>query len=144
MNKFLKTVIVSATTGAAAAYFFTTKKGKEVAEKATDLYKDYKQDPESYHQLAKEKVNEYKEVAVDTFNDYKEKYENADFSKEDLLAAVKEKSGQVKDFATETLQSVKDVTEDTKEEVSAQVDDIVIDLVEDQPSSDTDKTQADA
>ncbi|MBM7643009.1 YtxH domain-containing protein [Streptococcus loxodontisalivarius] len=141
MNKFLKTLVVGASAGAATAYFFTSKKGKEVKVKATKLYNDYKQDPESYHQMAKDKVNEYKDVAVETFNDYKEKYETADIKKEDIIAVVKEKSEQVKDLATEKFQSVKESVDTQAEETNTQVDDIVIDLVEEVPVETAESTE---
>lgn len=55
MGKFLKTLVSSAAVGAAVGYFLTTKKGRELKEKAVDFANDYKENPEAYNQAAKER-----------------------------------------------------------------------------------------
>jgi len=140
MNKFVKNLIVGAASGAAAAYFLTTEKGKEFKQRAENAYKAYKENPDEYHQMAKEKANEYSTLAKDTFNDYKEKFESGELTKEDVLSAVKEKSDEVVDFASDLVSQVsskfsdvkdKVVDDEVKEEAPAN-DDIIIDYTADE------------
>lgn len=144
MSKLLKTAIIGAAAGAAAAYFFSTEKGKEVVQKTKDLYDDYKENPEEYHQYASDKANAYKDLAVQTFNDYKERFDSGELTKDDIVTAVKEKTDQAADYASSKLSEFKQGFEQGTfqsnanksasffpSESSAQVDDIVIDYQQD-------------
>ncbi|MEX2784317.1 YtxH domain-containing protein [Streptococcus sp. H49] len=151
MDKFLKTVIIGAASGAAAAYFLSTEKGKEFKAKLNKAYQAYKQEPEYYHQTAKEKAAEYSQLAVDTFNDYKEKWQTGELTKEDLFSAAKEKASQAAQFASEKVNEVKEkydnaeTTDSPSEDVTAEVDDIIIDYPEtddDTDFSDTEQNQS--
>ncbi|EFQ56500.1 YtxH domain-containing protein [Streptococcus downei] len=131
MGKFLKTLVSSAAVGAAVGYFLTTKKGKELKDKALDFANDYKENPEAYNQAAKEKASQYKDVAVNTFNDYKEKFETGELTKEDVLDVAKEKAVQATEFANDQVVAFRDKIAKAKAasatETRAEVDDIVID-----------------
>ena len=131
MGKFLKTLVSSAAVGAAVSYFLTTKKGRELKEKAVDFANDYKENPEAYNQAAKEKANQYKDLAVHTFNDYKEKFETGELTKEDVLDVAKEKATQASEFANDQVLAFRDkiakAKADSAAETKAEVDDIVID-----------------
>ena len=138
MNKFFKTIIVGAASGFAAAYFLSTEKGKEIKKRAEKAFEAYKENPEEYHQKAKEKTVEYTNLATDTFHDYKEKFESGELTKEDIFETVKEKTNQAVDFASdvvsevkskfsEVAEEVKDTAENVAEDVAAEVDDIIID-----------------
>ncbi len=131
MGKFLKTLVSSAAVGAAVGYFLTTKKGKELKDKALDFANDYKENPEAYNQAAKEKASQYKDVAVNTFNDYKEKFETGELTKEDVLDVAKEKAVQATEFANDQVVAFRDkiarAKADSATETRAEVDDIVID-----------------
>lgn len=131
MGKFLKTLVSSAAVGAAVGYFLTTKKGKELKDKALDFANDYKENPEAYNQAAKEKASQYKDVAVNTFNDYKEKFETGELTKEDVLDVAKEKAVQATEFANDKVVAFRDkiarAKADSATETRAEVDDIVID-----------------
>lgn len=134
MNKFLKTLIVGAASGAAAAYFLTTEKGKELQKKANKAYEAYKENPDDYHQKAKDKATEYTNFAVDTFNDYKHKFESGELTKDDVVNAVKEKGQAAAEYASEKVSEVaskvSEVVDDAQEKAEsstkATVDDIVI------------------
>ncbi|AND78993.1 YtxH domain-containing protein [Streptococcus pantholopis] len=147
MDKFLKTVIIGAASGAAAAYFLSTEKGKEFKAKLTKAYQAYKQEPEHYQQTAKEKAAEYSQLAVDTFNDYKEKWQTGELTKDDLLSAAKEKAGQAAQFANEKVNEVKkkyyadDPSDAAAEDVTAEVDDIIIDYPETDDEADFSDTE---
>lgn len=136
MSKLFKTLVISAASGSAAAYFLTTKKGKELRKNAEKFYGEYKENPEEYHQIAKDKASEYSNLAVDTFKDYKGKFESGELTTEDIVSAVKEKSGEVVDFANDFVNQAKSKfsDEDTaKKEDKApetKVEDIVIDYKE--------------
>ena len=131
MGKFLKTLVSSAAVGAAVGYFLSTKKGKELKDKALDFANDYKENPEAYNQAAKEKASQYKDVAVNTFNDYKEKFETGELTKEDVLDVAKEKAVQATEFANDQVVAFRDkiakAKADSATETRAEVDDIVID-----------------
>lgn len=131
MGKFLKTLVSSAAVGAAVGYFLTTKKGKELKDKALDFANDYKENPEAYNQAAKEKASQYKDVAVNTFNDYKEKFETGELTKEDVLDVAKDKAVQATEFANDQVVAFRDkiakAKADSATETRAEVDDIVID-----------------
>ena len=131
MGKFLKTLVSNAAVGAAVGYFLTTKKGKELKDKALDFANDYKENPEAYNQAAKEKASQYKDVAVNTFNDYKEKFETGELTKEDVLDVAKEKAVQATEFANDQVVAFRDkiarAKADSATETRAEVDDIVID-----------------
>lgn len=131
MGKFLKTVILGAASGAAAAYFLGTEKGKEVVAKAKDRFEDYKEHPDAYHDLAKEKVTEYTNLATDTFSEYKEKWQSGEFNAENLSQAFKETVEQVKEKVNDVSQTVKDkeseiIVDIPEEEVVKE--DIIIDM----------------
>lgn len=141
MSKFLKTLVVGAASGAAAAYFLTTEKGKVLKEKAQDLFKDYQENKDDYHQKASDKAAEYKDLAVQTFQDYKEKWETGEITTESVVEELKTKSNQAATFAKDSFthvkqkanqheSKVKDVT-DSIVESDVQVDDIVIDYPDD-------------
>ncbi len=131
MGKFLKTLVSSAAVGAAVGYFLSTKKGKELKDKALDFANDYKENPEAYNQAAKEKASQYKDVAVNTFNDYKEKFETGELTKEDVLDVAKGKAVQATEFANDQVVAFRDkiakAKADSATETRAEVDDIVID-----------------
>ena len=124
-------MVSSAAVGAAVGYFLTTKKGKELKDKALDFANDYKENPEAYNQAAKEKASQYKDVAVNTFNDYKEKFETGELTKEDVLDVAKEKAVQATEFANDQVVAFRDkiarAKADSATETRAEVDDIVID-----------------
>lgn len=125
MGKIFNTIIVGAASGAAAAYFLGTEKGKEVVAKVKAGVEAYQADPESYHRVARDKVNEYKDMAVDTFSEYKGKWESGEFSADNLSKAVKDTVNQVKEkVASVTEESIK--SEDVTEK-----EDIIIDLTPD-------------
>ena len=144
MNKFLKSMIVGVAAGAAAVYLHTTEKGKELKKKSQKAYDDYKENPEEYHQKAKEKASEYSNLAIDTFNDYKDKFDSGEITKEDIFSAVKEKGEAAAEFASEKVSEVTEKfaevfekdDEVNSDDVNAEVDDIVIDY---QESDDTDE-----
>lgn len=139
MSKFLKTLIIGAASGAAAAYFLSTEKGKEFQKKAERAYEAYKENPEDYHQKAKEKATEYTNLAVDTFNDYKHKFETGEMTTDEFLHVIKEKgqaaaeyaSEKVSEVASKVSEVVEDVHEKKENPTKAEVDDIVIDYSED-------------
>lgn len=85
MNKFVKTVITTAASGAAAAYHVTTTKSREIKDKTQALYEDYKANPDHYHRLVTDAVNDYKKLAVETFNDYKQQFEQGDLTIKDFV-----------------------------------------------------------
>ena len=147
MHKFLKTVIVGAASGAAAAYFLSTEKGKEFKVKLTKAYEAYKQEPEHYHQAAKEKAAEYSQLAVDTFNDYKEKWQTGELTKEDIISAVREKTNQAVQFANEKMNEAKEKCSDTEtsdseadrqdDDVTEEAEDIIIDYTDTDEKADS-------
>lgn len=95
MGKFLKTLVSSAAVGAAVGYFLTTKKGKELKDKALDFANDYKENPEAYNQAAKEKAVQATEFA------------------NDQVVAFRDKIARAKaDSATETRAEVDDIVID--------------------------------
>ncbi|MGT2683442.1 YtxH domain-containing protein [Streptococcus porci] len=142
MNKFLKTVILGAASGAAAAYFLGTEKGKEIVAKVKESFDDYKANPDAYHEAAKEKVAEYKDLATDAFTEYKGKWESGEFSADNIGQAVKATVEQVKDKVNEAVRAASEdesVIVDVPEEEVVK-EDIVIDLTkndEDPASTDT-------
>lgn len=131
MGKFLKTLIAGAASGAAAAYFLGTEKGKEVAEKVKTGLNDYKADPESYHQVAREKVAEYKELATSTFDGYKEKWENGELTADSFGQVVKDTVSHVKEKVSKSVDAeLEDASfvEQIIEEKTVLENDIIIDL----------------
>lgn len=149
MNKFFKTVIVGAVSGFAAAYFLSTEKGKEIKERATKAYEAYKENPDEYHQKAKEKTAEYTNLATDTFNDYKERFESGELTVDDVLATVKTKGEDALSFIAE---KVSEITENQKPNDDVTVDaDFDIkednteeDIIIDYPSSESKDTETDS
>lgn len=133
--KFFKTLLVGFVTGAAATYFLNTEEGKKTKAKVMKTLDDYKADPDSYHQLVKEKANDYKNLAEETLKDYKDKFESGQLSGDDILASVKDKAKEVADLASASFTEVVDNVTDLSESqdlttTQAEVDDIVIDYSE--------------
>lgn len=134
MAKLVKSLLLGATAGAAAAYFFSTAKGKQAKSKASEFITDYKENPETYNQVAKEKAQGYKDLALEKFNDYKSKYENGELTAEDVLEQVKEKTNLVKEKTVQKMNQAADwnanaeKTESNQDvQATAEVDDIIID-----------------
>lgn len=138
MSKFIKTLIVGAASGAAAAYFIGTEKGREVADKVKASISDYQNDPENYHQKAKDKVVEYKELATTTFEEYKSKWESGELTTDNLNQVVKDTLTQVKGKVSETMTTDTAIVDKIISEESALEKDIIIDL------TDSDFTEEDA
>ncbi|MGT2959671.1 YtxH domain-containing protein [Streptococcus caballi] len=127
MNKFLKTLIVGAASGAAAAYFLTSEKGKDVQRRVSKAYEAYKDDPEDFHQAAKEKATEYSQLAVDTFNNYKEKFESGDLTVDDFVTTVKEKGGEAFGYVADKVSEATARYSDS--------DEVTVDLTPDKDSA---------
>lgn len=122
MSKFFKTAIIGAVSGAAAAYFLNSDKGKELKNRAEAAYEGYRENPEAYHQKAKEKTSEYGHLAVDTFNEVKEQFEAGELTPEQMLQVIKDKANQVVQKTKENLSEVSQTTDSA--------DDIIITLDE--------------
>ncbi|SUN50965.1 gas vesicle protein [Streptococcus dysgalactiae subsp. dysgalactiae] len=133
MSKFFKTLVVGAASGAAAAYFLSTEKGKTLKNRAEKAYQAYKENPDDYHQLAKEKGSEYTHLARDTFYDVKDKLATGEVTKEEILELLKDKTTAFVQKTKETLAEV---------EAKENQDDIIIDYTQqDEHVSDADTSQ---
>ncbi|MDV5973744.1 hypothetical protein FMV2238Y02_09580 [Streptococcus canis] len=121
MSKLFRTLIVGAASGAAAAYFLSTEKGKALKNRAEKAYQAYKENPDDYHQFAKEKGSEYSHLARDTFYDVKDKLVTGELTKEEILGLLKDKTTA---FVQKTKETLADI--DAKENP----DDVIIDLNE--------------
>ncbi|MGT2925959.1 YtxH domain-containing protein [Streptococcus cuniculipharyngis] len=143
MTKLLKTVFWGSLSGAAAAYLLTSQKGKQLQGKVTDFVTDYQESPEDYNQKLKEMVIGYKDKALNQVQSYKQQWETGELTKEDLLANLKERTGEVLDLASDGLNQVKtkvqeelegddsqDVADQQLPKVGVVVDDIVIEYQE--------------
>lgn len=134
MGNVIKKIIVGFASGAAAAYFLGTEKGKEVVGKVKAGIDDYKDNSESYHQMAKDKVIEYKELATTTFDDYKEKWESGEITTDSLGKSVKDTITQVKDkvfsASTDVLVDESPLAEEVYTEEATIYDEIIIDLTD--------------
>lgn len=138
MSKFLKSLVVGTATGLATAYFLTSEKGKEVSARLEKAMEAYKENPEEYRKMAKEKSQEYGDLAKNTFNDYKNKFESGEIKPEQVFETVKEKTNQFVQKAGKTFNesnSTSDVSEEMTEtaDVNATEEDIIIDYDEIKP-----------
>ncbi|VTS17761.1 gas vesicle protein [Streptococcus pseudoporcinus] len=94
MSKFLKSLVIGTATGVVTAYFLSSEKGKALKARAEKAFEAYKENPDDYHQMVKEKGSEYSSLAKDTFNTYKHKFENGELTPEQVLETVKETTNQ--------------------------------------------------
>lgn len=130
MSNLLKSLVIGTATGLATAYFLSTEKGKEIKSRAEQAYDAYKENPEVYHQMAKEKGTEYTNLAKETFNDYKHKFETGEITPEQVMEAVKQKTNQFVNKTSQQFTEEKDMTDDqtmTTEDVVLNEEDVIID-----------------
>ncbi|ASB97155.1 YtxH domain-containing protein [Streptococcus equi] len=135
MSNFFKTLVIGVASGAATAYFLSTEKGKVLKARAQRAYEAYRQNPEEYHQMAKEKGSEYSQLARHTFNDLKTRFESGDMTTDQVFDFIKEKTSQFVHQAKEAA------SEHDK------ADDVIIDLDEEDiiinyPEDDSEKEAA--
>ncbi|MGT2935785.1 YtxH domain-containing protein [Streptococcus castoreus] len=124
MSKCFKTLMIGAVSGAAVGYFLSTEKGKAFKARVEKACQAYKENPNEYHQLVKEKGSEYLSLACDTFNDLREKVESGDLTGDQLLDLFKDKAT---DFMQKTKTPVVDVEINDHFSVDLSENDIIID-----------------
>lgn len=123
MGNFFKSLVIGTATGVATAYFLTTEKGKEVKTRLEKAIDAYKENPDDYHQMAKEKGQEYTHLAKETFNDYKQKFESGELTTDQVIDIVKEKTNDLVHKFSELKADLADKTDPVVEN-----DDIIIDI----------------
>ncbi|WNZ92396.1 YtxH domain-containing protein [Streptococcus iniae] len=124
MGNFFKSLVIGTATGVATAYFLSTEQGKKVKTRVEKAIEAYKENPDDYHQMAKEKGQEYTHLAKETFNDYKQKFESGELTKDQVFDMVKEKTS---DFVHKFSELATDLAEED-DTVVENDDDIIIDI----------------